>query len=248
MSIATRFHLLCLCAAELALPSIAVAQPPQLVVERVWTQDAAGNTKSVFAPGDTIKIVGRLNNPNDGAPFSAALAVTTPFYNDTQRVDISPGRNTWIWNTYAPPNEDNYTITVRAFNSSYRVWAISSAQFAVHSPPQLSTGWYKSNTENEKPLIYEDNAGLRIVLGNSYVYPHSNNKRYWYVELKYLNMSKHDLLISCIGHNEPSHIREHMRGANSGSFAADETFCSRNPNFTGSIMPGGNHLRMGHIS
>jgi hypothetical protein len=55
-------------------------------------------------------------------------------------------------------------------------------------------------------------------------------------------MSNQTLPVSCVGRTTPSFAKEHMRGtANSGYVVAEETFCSRNPNFTASLGPGGTH-------
>lgn len=71
MLVATRFLLLCV--VLMALPDIAPAQPVQLAVQRVWTQDANGNNKTVFAPGEAIQVVVQLNNSYGGALLSTAF-------------------------------------------------------------------------------------------------------------------------------------------------------------------------------
>jgi hypothetical protein len=58
----------------------------------------------------------------------------------------------------------------------------------------------------------------------------------------YFNMGIQTLPVSCVGRTNPSRAMEHLRGTvNAGSVAAAETFCSRNPNFTASLGPGGTH-------
>ena len=109
----------------------------------------------------------------------------------------------------------------------------------------LPPGWYRnSGAGGQSSIIYEDKSlGLKIVWENSYVYEYpGKDPLYWYTEVKYLNTGSQDLTINCVGRTEPSLAKEHMQGtANAGWVPAEETFCSRNPNFTASLKPGETH-------
>src|SRR5687768_12212669 len=98
-----------LCALLLVLPSIAAAQcRSQLTIQSVLTQDAGGNNKTTFAPGESIRIVGQINNAYGAymlAANGAQIAVRSSFYNDTKRVDILPGVSSWPWNATAPSQQ-----------------------------------------------------------------------------------------------------------------------------------------------
>lgn len=87
----------------------------------------------------------------------------------------------------------------------------SSAAFAVHSPPQLSFGWYRTTEINEIPyLVYEDNSALRIVWEKSYVYKHpGKSPLYWYLEVIYLNRGRQALPIQCISVNSAGRPKAH---------------------------------------
>jgi hypothetical protein len=97
-------------------------------------------------------------------------------------------------------------------------------------------------------IISELNTGLRVTWANSYIYQHPGTVNlYWYAQVEYRNMGSQNLPINCVGLTDPSLFKEHIRGTEglppsaSGYVPADETFCSRNPNFTGIIEPGGAH-------
>jgi hypothetical protein len=144
MVVAARFLLLC--AALLALPGIAAAQPTSLAVQRVWTQDAGGNDKTTFAPGEAIRLATQLNNSYGGYLLGAngtQLTLTTSFYNDAKPVDIPPGVSTWTWDATAPSEQNNYTVTAQAYDHFLGVWTTSSASFVVGTgqrplPPQIT--------------------------------------------------------------------------------------------------------------
>ena len=112
------------------------------------------------------------------------------------------------------------------------------------APPHLEPGWYHNGApgaicENNCP---PDNLnGLRIDWENSYVYQHpvGSDPLYWYAQVVYRNIGSNTLTLHCRG-GDPTQAKEHMSGTlNSGSVPAEETYCSRNPNLTFSIEPGG---------
>jgi hypothetical protein len=84
---------------------------------------------------------------------------------------------------------------------------------------------------------------LRIVWQNSYLYQHSGtDNRYWYAQVVYQNVGSQALTITCAGRTDPAVAKEHIsETAEAGTFAATETFCSRNPDSTRVIDPGGVH-------
>ena len=121
-------------------------------------------------------------------------------------------------------------------------------------PPALATsqstqpppGWYKNSGPS---IIYEAphmNSIVRVVWENSYIYPHlGTDNRYWYAVVAYQNIGSQPLPLICPGATDPSIAKEHIRGTEGippngdGVVAAEETACSRNPNFTGVLAPGG---------
>jgi len=119
----------------LILPSVAAAQcVSRLTVQSVLTQDAGGNNKTTFAPGESIRIVGQINNGYGAymlAANGAQIAVRSNFYNDTKSVDIPPGVNTWPWNATVPSSQANYTVTVNVYDHFCGVWVGESASFTL---------------------------------------------------------------------------------------------------------------------
>jgi hypothetical protein len=82
-------------------------------------------------------------------------------------------------------------------------------------------------------------AQLRITWQNSYIYQSSGtDNTYWYAQVVYQNISNQPLTITCAGRTDPSMVKEHT---DAGTFAATETYCSRNPDITRDIAPGGAH-------
>jgi hypothetical protein len=108
--------------------------------------------------------------------------------------------------------------------------------------PQPTPGWYK----NSGPSTIYDDLKLRITWENSYIYQHpGTDNLYWYAEVVYRNLGTQTVFLTCNEITNPSLAKEHIRGTEGippdgeGSVDASETFCSRNPNFTGVIEPGG---------
>jgi hypothetical protein len=100
-------------------------------------------------------------------------------------------------------------------------------------PP--APGWYR----NSGPGTFYEDGSWRIVWKRSYVYPYLGDvPLYWYAQVKYLNIGSQTLSISCSGGTDLPPVREHMRGIVNGSVDAAETFCDRNPGWTGSVNPG----------
>jgi hypothetical protein len=240
----TRFFLLC--ALLLTMPAIAASQCiSAFTVQRVWTQDAGGKIKTTFSPGETIQFAALLSNLYGGSG-GTSLTITTSFYNDSKTVNLPLGVSTQTWNATAPSGQGDYTITVKVLDRFCGVWQEGRASFTLGQsslppgPAFLPPGWYRNS---KPPIIYEDRSGLRIVWGNSYVYQYpGKDPLYWYAQVIYLNTGNQNLTINCVGRTEPSLAKEHMQGtANAGYVPASETFCSRNPNYTGTIEPGGSH-------
>jgi hypothetical protein len=74
MVVATRF--LSLCAILLAIPAVTTAQCiSPFAVQRVWTQDAGGNDKITFAPGEIIQFAAQLESVYGG---SGGLKLSPP--------------------------------------------------------------------------------------------------------------------------------------------------------------------------
>jgi hypothetical protein len=124
-------RVLFLCAALLALPSIADAQPIPLAVQSVWTQDPSGNAKTAFAPGEPIQFAAQLSNSYGGTLPSSDLSISTSFYTNDKRVDIPPGVSTWTWNTTVPAAPGSFTVTVKAYDSFYGAWPSGNAKFSL---------------------------------------------------------------------------------------------------------------------
>jgi hypothetical protein len=111
---------------------------------------------------------------------------------------------------------------------------------AASQPTSLSPGWYRNSGPG---IMVQDSSGGVIGWMNSYIYPYpGDDPLYWYAQVIYLNTGNQTLPITCVGRTDPSLAKEHLRGTpNAGTVAAEDTFCSRNPNFTGSLAPGGAH-------
>lgn len=258
-------RLLPLCALWLLLPSFAAAQcSPVITIQRAWTQDTGGKEKTQFAPGETIQFAALVSS-NYGGSGQTQLAITTSFYNDTKTVNIPLGSSTWTSNATAPSTPGNNTVTAKLIDPFCGVWVEKSGSFTIgqsslpapqpspspdpsaqHPPLPPAPGWHHNGAGTilgVSAVLYQDSAGLRITWQNSYIYQHpGQDPLYWYTEVIYFNMSNQTLPVSCVGRTTPSFAKEHMRGtANSGYVVAEETFCSRNPNFTASLGPGGTH-------
>jgi hypothetical protein len=111
---------------------------------------------------------------------------------------------------------------------------------AASQPASLAHGWYRTSGP---VIMVQDSSGGVIEWMHSYIYPYpGNDPLYWYAQVRYLNPGNQPLPITCAGRTDPSLAKEHMRGTpNAGPVAAEDTFCSRNPNFTGALAPGGAH-------
>jgi len=104
-----------------------------------------------------------------------------------------------------------------------------------------SPGWYGGGPS----ILYEDNSGLVILWERSYIYRHpGHDNLYWYAQVRFLNTSSQDVKITCPHPLNLSDFKENIRGTQGiptnalGFVPADETFCSRNPNFTRTLKPG----------
>ena len=103
---------------------------------------------------------------------------------------------------------------------------------AASQPTALSPGWYRNGGP---AMIFQDNSGGIIGWMNSYLYQYPGNAPlYWYAQVIYLNTGNQTLPLTCVGRTDPSLAKAHLRGTpNAGTVAAEDTFCSRNPSFTG---------------
>ena len=116
---------------------------------------------------------------------------------------------------------------------------------ATSQTPQPSPGWYKNSAP---AVLYEGphmNSILRAVWENSYIYPHpGTDNLYWYAQVAYQNIGSQSVYAICPGATAPSLAKEHIRGTEGipvdgdGVVAAEETFCSRYPNYIASLPPG----------
>jgi hypothetical protein len=119
---------------------------------------------------------------------------------------------------------------------------------AAFAQPQPTPGWYRnSGAGGPSSTIFEE-PRLRITWENSYIYQHpGTDNLYWYAQITYFNKTNQPLPLTCSGVANPSLVMEHIRGTEGipingdGVVAAEETFCSRNPNLNHSIDPGGTH-------
>jgi hypothetical protein len=157
---------LLICAALLSYPAIAAAQPVALTVQRVWTQDAGGNVKTIFAPGEPIQFVAQLSNPYGEPLPSSEVTLTTPFYTDDKPAVIPTGTSIRTWNATLPSEQNvyTYTITVKALDTVSRTWVMRNANFGLNTPrhsahPPLppAPGWYaNSGADKGQTIIYRN--------------------------------------------------------------------------------------------
>lgn len=117
IGVLTRFFSLCV--VLLALPAVVAAQ---LTVERVWTQDADGNDKTIFIPGDAIRYMTLIRNT----------------YNEPvkMRIRYMAAGPTWTWGvggTENPAFRDIYRYIQRdvdvpvGLTGYYSPWIISAS-------------------------------------------------------------------------------------------------------------------------
>jgi hypothetical protein len=252
---------LSLCAVILLLPAITTAQcVSQLTVQRVFTQDASGAEKTIFAPREVLVYAAELNNSYGEHMLKAngtQFVVIFDYAVYTIPVDIPPGISTLTGGVWAPSTEGSYTVRISVYDHFCDVWVEGSTSFTIqpepglpppNTPPvsqpnQLAPGWYRnSGAGGELSIIHEDISGLRVTWENSYIYPYSGDSAlYWFAEVKYHNTGNQTLPIFCHGADTSTSLpaKEHIRGTtNSGTFVVEDTFCGRNPNFNGSLEPG----------
>ena len=91
-----------------------------------------------------------------------------------------------------------------------------------------------------------ETATLRVVWENSYIYPYTGESPlYWYAQVEYHNLGSQPEPVICPGATNPSLAKVQIRGTEglppgvTDYITAEETFCSRNPNFIDSLEPGG---------
>lgn len=114
---------------------------------------------------------------------------------------------------------------------------IDGTSYKSGHPPH-PPGWYRNSGSGP---IYEDSK-LRITWQNSYIYKYPGNSAlYWYAQVKYFNKGSQPQPLTCSGQANPSLAKEHIRHGSTylGAVPAEETFCSRNPGWNGSVNPGG---------
>ena len=115
---------------------------------------------------------------------------------------------------------------------------------------QPAAGWHDNSAVNKPHTkVVDDDAGLIIDWDTSYVYqtPVGAGNLYWYAQIVYRNFGNQNITLTCSGLKNPNLAKENIRGTEgiaSNSFGyvpADETFCSRNPTFSGVLKPGASH-------
>jgi hypothetical protein len=133
------------------------------------------------------------------------------------------------------------TLTKLAFLFSLFLTQNTKAASFQPIPP----GWY---INSDPPVIYEgpeQNSELKVTWEGSYIYPYpAGVPLYWYARAKYLNTGSQTLSFHCAERDDPSLAKEYMRGKSGdlGYVAADETYCSHNPNLTYSLKPGESYI------
>lgn len=180
------------------MAAYAGAQPAPLTIQRVWTEDASGNSKATFAPGDTIRFKAELNNPYGGmmlAANGARLGITTNpnFYSDTtdgfppgKPVDIPSGVSTWTWSTTAPSGPGEYTVTVKAYDHFAGALPEGSANFTVASgspstPSPVNLTPTPIPSTQLKPVFVYPADGQKLDYEGSYLFkvePIANSKEF----------------------------------------------------------------------
>lgn len=226
-----------------------------------WTDtgiDLAGGSNVSITASGTIATAGSDSKTPAGAPECGApsdfvapglpcwsligrIGSGTPFYVGTTKgfsVDTS-GR------LFLGVNDN-------VFSDNFGSWAATVTVTVIAPPPPPASlppvpGWYSNSGANGQSIIYQDSS-LRILWGNSYIFRHpGTDNLYWYTQVEYRNTGSQPLTLTCVGAADRSLAKEHIRGTEglppgaSGFVPAEETFCSRNPNLTFSIEPGGAH-------
>jgi uncharacterized repeat protein (TIGR01451 family) len=133
------------------------------------------------------------------------------------------------------------TLTKLAF--LFSLFLTQNTKAASFQP--IPSGWY---INSDPPVIYEgpeQNSELKVTWEGSYIYPYpAGVPLYWYARAKYLNTGSQTLSFHCAERDDPLLAKEYMRGKSGdlGYVAADETYCSHNPNLTYSLKPGDSYI------
>jgi hypothetical protein len=157
-------------------------------------------------------------------------------------------------NLPSAPDFANGKLTISAIigngGSADAIYTVTTAATGTTTSPttgqsQPTPGWYKNS---DPSVIAELNTGLRVTWENSYIYEHPGaDNLYWYAEIVYFNNGSQNLTLNCTGLADPALAKEHLRGTEGippdgdGYVAADETFCSRNHDFSMTLKPGETH-------
>src|SRR2546430_6125710 len=90
-----------------------------VTVQKVWTADGNNNTKTSFAPGDTIHYLVQVNNPNSTtvtATFTFVATGPQKIFSWSGSVPVPPGTTSYYYPTTvpstAPPGTYTLTVTV----------------------------------------------------------------------------------------------------------------------------------------
>jgi hypothetical protein len=107
----------------------------------------------------------------------------------------------------------------------------------------LPPGWYRNSGAGGTLSVIFDQAPLKVTWEDLYIYRYpGKDPLYWYAEVVFRNTGSESLTIICPGRTDPALVKEHMQGtANAGWVPAEDTFCHRNPSWTGVLKPGDTH-------
>ena len=224
----------------LSKTSASAASTPPISLKAVDVRNASNQSTNHFHHADKINFLFDLYNSSNfpfyttvsGQVFSSSYYLLNAMNNS---ILVSGKGDHWYeWSLSIPssaPSGIYYYKVVNHFGSGYpdqTLWAT----FQIDQFP--AAGVY-----NGAGVFYTDNSGLQLSWATSDVYAYSSVPTTWRVDIYYKNVGTQNIYLTCAGVTDPAQVSEVMAGTgNSGTVHALQTFCSTNPSWTMTLVPG----------
>lgn len=223
-----------------AKTSASNASSPPVSLKAVDVRNSSNQSANHFHHDDKINFVFELYK-SSGFPFSTTVygkVFSGSYYllNTKNSINVygQPGNYWYQWTLSIPSNAPSgiyYYNVVNHFGSGYpnqSLWAT----FVIDQYP--AAGVY-----NGAGVFYSDGTGLQLSWATSDVYAYSNVPTTWRVDIYYRNVGTQNIYLTCVGWSDPTLVSEMMAGTgDSGLVYASQTFCSANPNWSMTLVPG----------